>query len=146
MHAHRRRRPVFAALLGLLAIPLVVAACATPPPLTPPPAVALGPCGLVVANDYGGRIMEPPYEMTMIFRPSGDEARLRLTGTGWGRTRATMTGPGKSVDAVIGTGSVDDAGMNVPGSWIMPAVGTWHFRFADDQCTREFDVEVKPRI
>ena len=141
MLASRRHRRVLA-LLGLLVIPFGAAACASPPR----PAVAVGPCGLVVGDAYGDANMQPPYEVHMIFRPSGDEARLDVTGTGWGATRFSMSGPGQALDRMVGDGTDDGGNINDPGSYIMPAVGTWHFRFADDHCIREFDVEVLPKV
>ncbi len=95
---------------------------------------------------YGDPNLQPPYQLHMIFRPSGDEARLDVTGTGWGATRFSMSGPGKALDRMIGDGTDDGGNLNNPGSYIMPAVGTWHFRFADDHCIREFDVEVLPKV
>jgi len=146
----RRHRHVFAVLLGLLVVSLGAAACAMPSPPTPrasaaPLEVILGPCGLVVADAYGDPNMQPPYQMNMIFRPSGDEARITFDGTGWGPTRVSMSGPGKTLDATMGVGT-DGGSMNDPNHWIMPAVGTWHFRLRDAHCMRVFDVEVKPRL
>ena len=146
MPTFRRHRRGIAVLVGVLVVPLGAGACATWPPASPRPAVALGPCGLVVADAYGDPNMQPPYELHMIFRPSGDEARLTLTGTGWGRTRYNMTGPGKTLDGTLEPDTIDGRSMINPGDWIMPAVGTWHFRFTDDRCFREFDVEVKPKV
>ena len=86
-------------------------------------------------------IMTPPYVLNLSYRPSGDEAVVGLTGTGWGRTRSTVTGPGKALDSIV-----EAETMSSPMTYFMNAVGTYHFRLTDDRCVRAFDVEVKPRI
>jgi hypothetical protein len=105
--------------------------------------VATGPCELVVAGVVPRQddvVLEPPYETTMYFRPSGDEARITTTGTGWGETRITVNGPGKAL-AVTAEGEH----MNHDMYWSMPRPGIFHFQLTSDNCTRAFDVTVKPR-
>jgi hypothetical protein len=105
--------------------------------------VSTGPCELVVSRvspREGDVVVEPPYETTMYFRPSGDEARIKTTGTGWGETRVTVDGPGKALDV-----TVEGESMNDTGDWILPKPGKFHFSLTSDQCTRRFDVTVKPR-
>jgi hypothetical protein len=104
--------------------------------------VALGPCGLTIANlREGDAIMTPPYVLNLMYRPSADEAVIGLTGTGWGRARVTVTGPGKAVDAIV-----EAQDMNSPDTFFMNEVGIYHYRLTDDRCTRVFDMEVRPRV
>jgi len=76
----------------------------------------------------------------MYFRPSGDEARIKTTGTGWGETRVSVNGPGKALDV-----TADGESMNSAGYWILPKPGNFHFSLTSDECTRSFDVTVRPR-
>jgi hypothetical protein len=145
MQASRRHRHAFAALLGPFLLPLVAAGCAAPPDtsLLPvrPREVVIGLCGLAMTNSRDNTPITRPYEMNLMFRPSGDEARITFVGTGWGPTWIGMSGPGKDIGSLMEAES-----MSHPMDYIMPRVGTWHFRFADNHCLREFDVVVKPRL
>ena len=84
-------------------------------------------------------VLEPPYETTMYFRPSGDEARIKTTGRA-GETQVTVSGPGKALDVTAGGESINDAGY-----WMLPKPGNFHFSLTSDECTRSFDVTVRPR-
>ena len=86
-----------------------------------------------------GLILQPPYEVNLQFRPRGDEAVIDLSGAGWGATRITMTGPGKSLDYF----RYDWEGL---ASHFLPAPGVWHFTLLSEACSAAFDVVAKPRI
>ena len=101
-----------------------------------------GTCELVVRTwDVFHYVpLEPPYQTTMYRRPSGvEEANLSPSGTGWGMTQVSFTGPGKSV-----SGNIDMTEEGQKSDWFATAPGTWHFRLTSGPCTRVFDVEVKP--
>ena len=54
-------------------------------------------------------------------------------------TQFNFAGPGKSVSV-----NIDMSEEGQESNWTATAPGTWHFRLTSGQCTRVFDVEVKP--
>ena len=102
---------------------------------------SVGPCGLVVStfdakNDL---ILEPPYRATMYHRPNHvDEVPIIWSGTGWGQTKVNITGPGRGLSSTL------EPEAMIENRHFVYAPGTWRFRLASAECSRDFEVEVKP--